>query len=265
VVWWVGIGSVPMAVHERAKAHLMATDPSVRDAVEGIRAKLCPSDNVERAIGAVWVTHPEFLSLLDRAIAHRMEQRRRLGKHLLLSVIPDRLRCLLTRTAEGFPKGRFEVTARTAGGQDVTLTPRDLVALDIDLWNNTLTGDGTVYGAVRVRPRATALPDATEVAPPSAPGQAAPGVGARAFGATGEPPRPREIARNTTGPSPVKREATRARMIADYVGDPDRLAGEKQEVLRGVYGVSRDTAEKARRAALLELRQNSDRTPIIDK
>jgi hypothetical protein len=42
VSWWVGMGTIPVAVIERAKAHLMTTDPSIISAVARIRARLSP-------------------------------------------------------------------------------------------------------------------------------------------------------------------------------------------------------------------------------
>jgi hypothetical protein len=71
--------------------------------------------------------------------------------------------------------------------------------------------------------------------------------------------------RNRRGPRPIKTNGVVAKMLLDYAGLPDRLAGEKQESLKSLYAVSRDTAEKARRQALEKLQQNSDKTPINDK
>ena len=48
-------------------------------------------------------------------------------------------------------RGGYAVTARTPGGELVSLTGADMAGLDIDLWKNTLSGDGTVYSGVRVR------------------------------------------------------------------------------------------------------------------
>lgn len=78
--------------------------------------------------------------------------------------------------------------------------------------------------------------------------------------------------RNRPGPPPVRTAAITAQMVGEYVGRPDALVAETEAGLvvayRHVGGgrePSRDTVRKARAAALAELRQNSDRTPIIDK
>ena len=62
-----------------------------------------------------------------------------------------------------------------------------------------------------------------------------------------DPPHLSSQGRRQTGPRPLKREGVVEGMLADYSADASALAGEKQETLKARYGVSRDTAEKARR------------------
>ncbi len=64
--------------------------------------------------------------------------------------------------------------------------------------------------------------------------------------------------KNSPGPQPKKRDATIQAMLRDYAGAPDRLAVEKQVVLRNKYKVSAETAIKARISALEQLRPNTD-------
>jgi hypothetical protein len=87
-----------------------------------------------------------------------------------------------------------------------------------------------------------------------------------------KPARSRHRGRNRPGPPPIKMQAITQRMIVDYAGRPDALECEKEATLVSIYQdvggggePSRDTVRKARASALVQLRQNSDSTPIIDK
>ena len=63
------------------------------------------------------------------------------------------------------------------------------------------------------------------------------------------------IIENTRGPRPKKRQLTAREMVKDYSEKPEVLQKEKEETLRSRYGVSRDTARKARADALSEMAQ----------
>lgn len=148
--WWVSDPPIPLEALARVEARLIGTDPNIGNAIEAIKTKLRPGEDEARAISTVWVTDPHCMAQLSQEMERQKEKRRSLGRFLLQSVIPDRLRSMLLR-------GGYEVTARAADGQVVTLTPRDLVGLDLNFSTNTMSGDGTVYSAVRVRPRVTLL------------------------------------------------------------------------------------------------------------
>ncbi len=62
--------------------------------------------------------------------------------------------------------------------------------------------------------------------------------------------------KHRTGPQPATRNRVLVGMLADYANEPNRLDLEKQVTLAARYGVSRDTAQKARVDALTQLRHN---------
>ncbi len=155
---------------ERAEKHLLAIDSSIRSAAAEISAKrserpdwwpaeppigepgtcIRPApgrDDEDRAVRRLLWKNPEHLRLLEREIAHRMEQKRSLAHHALQAVIPNHLRRV-------FLGGGYEVTARAADGREITLGPRDLAGADVDLLRGTLAGSGTEYTDVLVRPAA---------------------------------------------------------------------------------------------------------------
>ena len=141
--WWGGGGLPPDL--DRAETMVMANDPSVRNAVTRVLAKLGPNDDPHRALDAMWTMNPDFLQLVEREIAARTDRRRQLACHLYLR-LGYRVRALLR-------SGTFEVTALNPGEARITVTAADLPAFDVDLPRNALVGGLVILTEITVRQR----------------------------------------------------------------------------------------------------------------
>jgi hypothetical protein len=66
--------------------------------------------------------------------------------------------------------------------------------------------------------------------------------------------------RNKSGPRPDKRESIKRKMVQEYQGRAEVLAGEKIISLTNRYGAAKDTVKKSRDQALVELWKDSGTT-----
>ncbi len=117
--------------------------------------------------------------------------------------------------------------------------------------------------AVRVSPRGTANPDADRAPQGGGEGMIAP----LPDDPSAAPPSG-TVLKNARGPRADKRAATARRMTVDYQSRHKALSQAKEKTLAIDYGVSRETARKARIEAMTRLLgtpTNSDKTPTIDK
>jgi hypothetical protein len=106
-----------------------------------------------------------------------------------------------------------------------------------------LTSDAQALSEARLNPRLPGVeagPDAVPIMPPLA-------AATRSM-------------KNRTGPKTRLRETLTARLMEDYKGQPDRLAGHKVEYLMAEYGHRKTTTAEAKVKALTQLSEDSGQT-----
>ena len=136
----------PPAPMARAKRILLDRDPTVQSAAAAVCAKVRgDADACRAAVEAIWTTNPDCARLLEKEVAERQLDRVWRVRYLTRVVAPDRVRQLLAR-------GGYEVVAQR-DGQPVSLSPRDLIACQVDFEANALVDGIVTYVAVRVRAR----------------------------------------------------------------------------------------------------------------